>query len=61
MLLCMVKNPKKLNGLIVARVAVSKNVDKIATVPSSATDSRTAATKYFTVRLRLEVPVSGTA
>ena len=51
MLLCMVKNPKKLNGLIVARVAVSKNVDTIAVKPSNATAVRNAGARYFTFSL----------
>ena len=51
MLLCMVKNPKKLNGLIVARVAVSKNVDTIAVKPNRAIAVRNAGARYFTISL----------
>ena len=43
MSLCMVKNPKKLNGLMVFLLAVSARVATMATIPSATAARRTTA------------------
>lgn len=49
MLLCIVKNPKKLNGLIVALVAVSAKVAAIVTTPRAAAAKRSQAMDLVTI------------